>query len=130
MFDGLRQEIEGLEIPVDDGAVLEVCRLSALLAAKVVEAVGEFDEAGLWAVGGAPNMTSWMVDRSGLSRSDCIRKVKRARCLRQLPVTAAAERSGSLTPAQVDVVLGKLDRHTLALFAEHEADVVPALAGL
>jgi hypothetical protein len=54
--------------------------------------------------------------------------VSTARRLRKLAVTAAAWDSQELSGAQVRAITSNLDDKTEAVFADHEADVVPALA--
>jgi hypothetical protein len=129
MFDRLAQEIEELSIPVDGGALARVLVVLDRLTEKVTAAVGDFDAAGLWADDGCTSMHPWLRSR-GVARRDAGRLVATARRLRQLPVTAAAWAAGELSGSQVQVIVGHLNDRRVALFAEHEAALVPSLVAL
>jgi len=130
MFDGLAAEIEGLEVPVDGAALVEVFSLLDRLAAKAWAAVGEFDAAGLWDLDGAVSMTAWLRGAARLSSRSAARVVRTAERLRQLPVTAAAFAGGSLSEGQVQVITAHLSPRTVESFADAEAAVVPVLVPL
>ncbi len=130
MFEALAGEIEQLDIPPDGDAIAEAVTLRDRLEARIAEAVGTFDAAELWDLDAATSMTAWQRSNAGMTGKDAARTASAARRLRDLPVTAAAWRSGELSRGQVDAVLGHLDATTTALFADHEAEVVPSLVSL
>ncbi len=100
------------------------------LDAAIATAVGEFDRDQSWAFDGARSMKAWLVGFGGRSPRDAARLVRDARCLRLLPVTAAAYTRGQLSGGQIDAILSHLSPNTLALFAEHEAELIPTLIEL
>ena len=60
MFDALAADVEGLEVPVHGESIAAVLRLVDVVQAKVSEAIGSFDRAGLWELDGATSMTAWL----------------------------------------------------------------------
>ena len=130
MFDGLAQEVEMLDIPMDGSALARVIALADRLQARITAAIGEFDAACLWDVVGEGSMRGWLKAHAGFGHAAAVRTVHTASRLRRLPVTAAAWRDGSLSSGQVDAVVRIVKEHHVELFAEHEPEVVPALVPL
>jgi hypothetical protein len=130
MFKGLRSEVESLVIPVDGDALAEAFALYDRLGARLCDAIGEFDGAGLWKVEGATSLTAWLAARVGMVRRRAAGWASRARKLVQLPVTRRAYVDGVLSAGQVQAICANVDRETVGLFAEHEPEVVPTLVGL
>ena len=120
--------MESLELGLDGDELAGCQRLLDRLAAKLGAAYGAFDAAGLWELDGATSMTAWLRDRSGMAPGDAFRQVAACRRLRSLPVTAAASLDGTLSGGQLKAVLANVSERSEALFAEHEAAVVPDLA--
>ncbi|MBA2751117.1 MAG: hypothetical protein H0U41_02620, partial [Actinobacteria bacterium] len=48
MFESLATEVEELSIPLCGEAIIEVLAIQDRLAAKISDAVSDFDRAGLW----------------------------------------------------------------------------------
>ena len=130
MFDALREEVERLDIPVDGDVIAELFAIRDRLDAKLSAAVGEFDSAGLYDLEGRMTMTAWLKGHAPLTSTDAHRVAMTARHLRELPVTREAWEEGELTGAQVATVLATVRAEHRALFAEHEAKVVPTLSRL
>jgi hypothetical protein len=130
VFEGLHAEIESLVVPVDGDALAEAFGLYDRLAARLCETVAAFDGVGLWEVDGATSMTAWLADRGRMVRRRAAGWASRSRKLARLPVTARAYRDGVLSSGQVEAICANLDRETVELFAQHEAELVPTLAGL
>src|SRR3954454_3596035 len=130
MFDGLAREVATLDIPLDGSALAEVIALWDQLTARISEAVGEFDAACLWDYVGEGSMTGWLKAHARMSNLAARRLVRTAARMRRMPVTAAAWRDGALSSGQVDAVMTIVKNHHVDLFAEHEPEVVPALAPL
>jgi len=130
MLTQLREAIDRLEIPVDREALIELISLSEQLHARVIDAVGEFDNAALWDIDGATSMTAWLRDHGRMSRPSAHWLALRAKRLRKLPRTAAAMHDGALSVAQVDAILQCVRNDRLELFAEHETALLPTLAGM
>jgi hypothetical protein len=99
------------------------------LTAEVGAAVGQFERSGEWAAEGAVSVVAWLRGR-GMAAGDAARLAALGRRLSRLPVLAEAWTSGALSGGQVKAVLAAVPERRLALFAEHEPAVVPALAGL
>jgi hypothetical protein len=130
MFEQLGEAIEGLDIPLDDDALAAVLALRDRLDARISSAVAAHDVAGLWEIDGATSMTAWLVDRAAMPRPRAAATTSRARKLAHLPVTTGAWQDGVLSTGQVEAIASNLDAETLALFAEHEAALVPTLVDL
>ena len=130
MFDGLRDEVERLHIPIDGDAIGELFAIRDRLDAKLSAAVGEFDRAGLYDLEGRTTMTAWLKSHAPLTSSEAHRIAMTARHLRQFPVTREAWEEGELTDAQVATVLASVRSEHRELFAQHEAEIVPTLARL
>jgi hypothetical protein len=122
--------VEELELPVDGPTLLAAIALRDRLDAKIAAAAGEFDHHSLWDLDAATSLTAWLRDRASMTANAAGRLAARGRRLRVLPVTTAAAANGSLSGGQLDVVLASLDDRTASLFADHEAELVPALMAL
>jgi hypothetical protein len=130
MFATLARDIEGLDIPIDGEAIGELLALRDRLDARISEALGEFDAAGLWELDGAVSLTSWLKIRGRMTSRDASVTARRAARLRQLPVTQEAWADGSLSGGQVAAVMAALRPNHEELFVEQEADVVGVVAGI
>jgi hypothetical protein len=130
MFEQLGDAIEELAIPADGAALAAVVALRDRLDARISDAVADCDWAGLWELDGATSMTAWLTHHTRMPRPRASATAVRARKLAQLPVTAAAWRDGVLSSGAVDAIAANLDPHTVALFADHENDMVPTLVDL
>src|SRR5947209_20505443 len=98
-------------------------------AARLAAMVAEFDAAQLWDLDDATSMVAWMRDHLRMTIGDAQRFVTLAKKTRLLPATFEGWASGDLSLGQVQTVLRHVGKK-LALFAEHEAAVVPTLAPL
>ncbi|MDQ3757579.1 MAG: HNH endonuclease [Actinomycetota bacterium] len=130
MLERLAAAIEEADFPADGQGLLEAYRLLDRFAAKLSQAVGEFDASGEWGLDGAASAVAWLRHRAGLVPKAAASAVGTARRLRELPVTAAAWRDGSLSGGQVQAVVANVDDRTAPQFAAQEADLVPMLADL
>ena len=116
-----------VDVAAHPGAIITALAVHDRQQAAITVAVGEFDRHQSWALDGARSMKAWLVAFTGRSPRDAARLVRDARCLRQLPVTAAAYGSGQLSGGQLDAALCHLTPTTLPLFAEHETELLPTL---
>jgi len=130
VFEQLGTAIETLDIPLDGDALTAAIALRDRLDARISDAVNAYDRAGLWELEGATSMTGWLADRGGMARARAAATAARARKLARLTLTPQAWRDGMLSGGQIEAIAANLDTHTLELFAEHEAAVVPALVEL
>jgi hypothetical protein len=130
MFDALTTAIEELDVPADGAALVEVLGLHDRLACKVNDALGAFDAEHGWALDHDASLAGWLRNHAGLTGQAAHRLARRAKLLRQLPVTRAAWADGRLSPGQVDAVVAHLTERTVGVFAEHEAEVIPTLVPL
>jgi hypothetical protein len=120
--------------PVEPAAVMsdELCEAFAeheRNAARLAAMVAEFDAAQLWDLDDATSMVAWMRDHLRMSGRDAQRFVTLAKKTSLLPATYEGWASGDLSMGQVQSVLHHVGKK-LALFAEHEAEVVPTLVPL
>src|SRR3954470_14735126 len=130
VFEELAQAIDEVDSPVGNAALAEIIALQDRLAAKVCEAVGEFDHQCWWAPDGTASMTAWLKTHAGMTGRRARPLVGAAGRLRQAPVTTAAWRDGSLSSGQVEVIVDNVAPRHAHLWAEHEVEVVPSLVGL
>ena len=100
------------------------------LEAFWLEQLAAFDASGGFAADGAASTISWLRHQGRLAHASAARYVKRARQLRQMPVTAGAARSGLLSGGQLDAIFANVPARLTELYAEAEAGLVPALAEL
>ena len=128
MLAALEAAVEGLELGLDAEELAACQRLLDRLSAKLGAAYAEFDHASLWDLDGATSMTAWLRDRAAMAAGDAARRLGEARKLRDLPVTAAAALDGTLSGGQLRAVLANVADRSEALFADHEAEMVPLLA--
>jgi len=128
-FDGLRAEIDRLEIGADPRDLRIVLALKDRLDAKIAAAVGVFDQLGLYDETGATSTKVWLRDE-GLAPGDAHQLAKIGARMRQLPVVADAWVAGGLSGGQVRAIVANLvDRH-IDRFHEGSPDLVPTLVGL
>src|SRR3954447_136130 len=92
--------------------------------------LAEFVAAGGWEAVGASSLGAWLRDPVGFSRRDASRMVADMKRLRALPATRDAWANGELTSGQVDAIVANLRPGTVAVFGDHEHELVPALADL
>lgn len=93
--------------------------------------MGDFDAAGLYELDGATSAVAWLRSFGRLSGARAANVVRTSRRLRKLSVVAEAFASAQLSAGQVQAIVANLaDQAMVDLFAEHEAEVVPALVGL
>ncbi len=130
MLEKLAEAVETLDIPVNGPTLVQVLALRDQLEAKIAEAVGAFDAAGLWDLDAATSMTAWLRDSASMTPRLANRLSLLGRRLRKLPVCAAAFASGSLSGGQVEAIMAHVDDSTVELFAEAEAGLVPYLVPL
>ena len=130
MLEDLAEAIEELDIPVDGAGLIQVLALRDRLDARIAEAVGAFDAAGLWDLDAATSMTAWLKDQASMTRRAAVRLSTLGRRMRELPVCAAAYADGSLSGGQVEVILANVSDETVARFAENEGELIPYLAPL
>ena len=128
MLDELAQAIESAPIAPDGATIAAGYRLLDRLAARLTEAAGTFDRAGLWDLDDATSMASWLRTEAGRSGGDAARVVRLATVAARLPVTRAAWDDGTLTAAQVDVIATQVGARHVERFAAAEAELVPLLA--
>jgi len=129
MLEQLAQAIEELVIPVDGSSIAAALALRDRLDATITAAVAAFDAAGLWDADDAVSVRAWLGSQGGLTARHATRLASVARRMTGLPVLAGAWEDGTLSGGQVEVILAGIGRHT-DRFADHEADLVPALAAL
>jgi hypothetical protein len=131
VFEGLAQAVGEMEIPVDADALVEALAIWDCLEHKLCAAVGAFDAAGAYEADGSSSALAWLRNRGRLSGARASALVRMGRRLRRLAATDAAWARGQLSGSQVAAISANLaDDEATAMFAEHEAEVVPALTPL
>ena len=129
-FEDLATAVESLDVPGNCAAIAELLPLLGRLEAKLAAVVDEVNRSGEWELEGATSMTAWLRWAGRMSGGAAKAMTTSPARTAALPVTAAAWESGELSSGQVKVITGYVDERREALFAEHEAEVVPYLAPL
>jgi hypothetical protein len=122
--------VDRVEVPLDGDALRQALWAQDRLAAKISQAIGEFDAAGLWDLDAAHSMTSWLRHHAGMCGPDAQRTASTAKRLRTCPATRDAWVDGALSGGQVRAVTANVTDRTAGLYADHEAALVPRLAPL
>ncbi len=125
VLENLATAIDELRVPLDSAALVQVLAVRDRLEARIVSAVGDYDEARLWDADAATSMTAWLRDRASMTSAAARHLVSLAARLHKLPVCSAAFADGTLSKGQVEVIVAKLDDATADLFAEAEAEMLP-----
>ena len=132
MFDQVEAALDEAlgDGPLSRDEFLEMLAARDRFEARFAKRAAEFDKApsGPSTVP-SPLCTGWARSPASGSttRGGCSRWGRRAG---QLPVTAAAVADGTLSVAQVRHIATHISDETVALFVEHEAELVPTLAAL
>src|SRR3712207_6691977 len=95
-------------IDVDRESLLSALAEYERLRARISEAVGEYDAAGLWELDGATSMRAWLEGQAGMSTKAAGAMVRLASRLRRLPVTATAWADGAISGGQVEAVVANV----------------------
>ena len=130
VLGALESAIEELDLGFDGDTLVAACRLLDRLTAKVALAAAGFDASRRWELDGATSAAAWLQHRAGMTASAAKSTVRTGNLVTHLPVTRDAWLSGTLSSDQVRAVEANVDERTVELFAEHEAEVVPALRPL
>lgn len=130
MFEAVLALVDEAVVPADAAAITEGMRVVDRLTAKLSEAIGAFDAAGLWERDGATSMIAWLREHCSLTSRAANATLQTARRLRALPATAAAWRTGGLTGGQVQAIVANVPTGLTPVFVAQEATLVPLLARL
>lgn len=104
--------------------VVGVQREQDRLVAGAAPAVRAWERSGVWGVDGSLSAGSRLSVETGVSRGTARRVLRRARCLGQMPVTAAALADGVLSVDHVDLLARAARGHRRELFVRDEAVLV------
>src|SRR3954465_5562769 len=122
MVEQLRQAVRAAELCLDDLA--EAIAVRDEFDARIAALAGEFDSAQLWELEGQGSLSGWLRANARMSPGGAAHLSKMAQRMREHPVTAEAWRDGGLSSGQVDMIERAVPRKAVALFAEHEPEVV------
>jgi hypothetical protein len=109
--------------------IIAVAQAVDTLNARITVAVNGFETSGTYGVDGSLSIRSWLAANTSLGRN-INRIVSLGRKLRSLPVTQAAWLSGDLNGAQVAVIDDNVNSDHVAMFADHETELIPTLVNL
>ncbi|HEV7722850.1 MAG TPA: DUF222 domain-containing protein [Iamia sp.] len=131
MMEDLTDAVDRLEVPVDGDVLASVLAVRDRLEAKIVTAVGAFDDSSEWDTQeGCASMAAWLRIRGRMTASDASRLAKTARRMRSLPTLRAAWSDGTVSGGHVAAVVANLSDRTAPMFAAQEDDLVPVLAAV
>ncbi len=129
-LDQLEAVAEGLVVPAEGSAIVSVLAAVDRITAAVAEALARFEGNRSFEADGALSMTAWLKTQCRMSAKDARRLSATARRMSAFAVSSAAWRSGELSSGQVQAIAVNVNDKSQALFALHEAEVVPVLAPL
>jgi hypothetical protein len=115
--------------PSRDGLVATLTALDGGYAQFLAD-LDVYDRSADWAIAGYYSLRDWLVQVGRRTSGEANLAVKMMRLLRELPVTREAFRSGVLAKGHVQVLVANLTPKTVSLFADVEAEMIPALAVL
>jgi hypothetical protein len=135
MYDGMVLEalagaVAELVIAPRAQEIETVLSLRDRLDAKISEALRGFEEDEGWREDGSLSLTAWLASHGRLSRKEAHRDAVTTSRLASLPVTAEAWADGTLSSAQVAAIVANVSTERASLYAEHEGEMTPVLAGL
>ena len=110
--------------------IVELLQERDRIDAQIVSLLRKFDDDCEWVDDGAVSLFGWLRDVGGRGRRDAGRLKDLAAKLGRMPGVERAWRNGELRSGHVEAVAANVDRSTAELFAEHEAELLPILAGL
>ena len=119
-----------LQVAPVAGHIEELLALRDRLDAKISEGLRAFDAERCWAEDGSLSLTAWLAAHGRRSRKEAYREALTAKRLSQLPTTAAAWAGGALSSSQVGAVVANVSAEHAGLYAAHEDELTPVLAGL
>ncbi|HEV7757770.1 MAG TPA: DUF222 domain-containing protein [Acidimicrobiales bacterium] len=128
--DHFGEMIDSLDIPTSGPGLVRAFALFDRFAARLLDAVGEFDAGEGWRAEGATSAVAWLRNETRQSRREASRCARTARRLRDLPVTSAAFSEGALSAGQVQAIMANLNDEITPLFADAEVEMVPVLVPL
>ncbi len=130
VLEQMSELVDALGTDLDGGELRAAIAVQDRLDARISLSVAAFETAGRYTGDGAVSMRGWLRQETGRDACTAGQMCSTGRKLRLLPVLAAAVLEGEITGGQLDVILAKVPRRHVPMFAEHEADVVPTLAAL
>jgi hypothetical protein len=123
-------ELDGLSVPASADAIVCARGLLDRLSALVADAERVFAAGEGWRDRGASSMSAWLHDEAGLSLRDARAASKRADRLGVWAEVRGAWLSGSLSGAQVDLLVGMVPARFVARMSDDASVVVRVLASL
>ena len=118
-----------MEIPLDRAAIQEAVAIADRLNAKVADAIGAYEAAGLHEVDGSVSMQAWLRHECGRDPRTAHRMTAAGRKLHHLPALRDAAVSGRLSAGQVEVILANLPARHLDRFADHATEILASPRG-
>ena len=122
--------VDQLSLGADGAELQEAFAVHDRFAARLAVAVAEFEAAGRHELDGALTMPSWLRQHAGRDPHSAVKVATTGRKLRALPLLRDAALDGAVSGGQLDTVMANVPMRHLERFAEHEAEIVPALVGL
>lgn len=104
--------------------VVTVQRQRARLGAVAAEAIGRWDDRGVWTGDGSRSAAARLARETNISSQSAKVELRRARALRSMPATRSAVAEGRLSIDHVDLLARANQSWRDAVFAEHEALLV------
>jgi hypothetical protein len=129
VIEQLEAALQSDDMPSDPDGFAQAFVLMDRLSAKLHAAAAALDASGAWADDGSLDAAGFVSARGRCSRGQARRMLGVGKKLRQLPVLFRAWQEGTMSGAQVEVVLAKVGRH-VELFSAQERELVPTVAAL
>ncbi len=123
---------ERLDVTADPDLIAAGFSVRDHLSCVLTGAVSRLDAERGCVADGALSTRAWLQNQARLDEAEAARTLRTARRLRRWPVTTSAWESGRLSAGQVTAIVNLVgsNERLVALFAEHETEIIAGLADL
>lgn len=124
------ERLAACPVPADHAALVRMATIIGTMQAITADAQVRFDQQEGWRDTGATSMRTWLQQECGSSRRDASFEGRRVDRLRSWPAVASAWRSGLVTRAKVDAMVGVVPARFVDRFADDAEVVIEVIAPL
>lgn len=103
-------DVDGIDVTSQAYLLSDVLDLQTRLEAFTTKLAGRVDTSMVWSSDGSRSAAAWLERESGRNRQECKRLFKRARHLRNMPLTERQFGEGKLSAAHVDALAQKANK--------------------
>lgn len=111
--------VQGLSVPSERAALVDLCRLDDLVEVQRLAALGAYEAGGFHEIDGHRTLKAWLRAEAGFDKATAARDSARAHKLHRLPGLVAAVLDGRVSGGQLAVILARVPKRHLDRFVEH-----------